>query len=180
MQTWFCDSMTKKIRVNHITFLCNKSTGVNTTRYLFLLHAPATSSCMASCNYFWSISTEFCREVTDIQMPHVAPVILPEMYKIFIHAEVCWQMLCYVSSSTGEKWNCDVIMFCYIVSTVEHILLFSVSHCRLISLQVYSIRTRSRAADIFNTCASLICAMEDDNTVRIILNMRRWGRGDVS
>ena len=37
------------------------------------------------------ISTEFCREVTDIQMPHVAPVILPEMYKIFIHAEVCWK-----------------------------------------------------------------------------------------
>ena len=34
------------------------------------------------------------------------------------------------------------------------------------SLQVYSIRTRSRAADIFNTCASLICAMEDDNLVR--------------
>lgn len=61
------------------------------------------------------VLTEFCREVTDIQMPHVAPVILPEMYKIFIHAEL------------------------------------------------YSIRTRSRAADIFNTCASLICAMEDDN-----------------
>lgn len=35
------------------------------------------------------LSVEFCREVTDIQMPHVASVILPEMYKIFIHAEVC-------------------------------------------------------------------------------------------
>nr|XP_058971954.1 importin-9-like isoform X2 [Pocillopora verrucosa] len=33
------------------------------------------------------VLTEFCREVTDTQMPHVAPVILPEMYKIFIHAE---------------------------------------------------------------------------------------------
>ncbi|KAJ7325726.1 Importin 9 [Desmophyllum pertusum] len=43
------------------------------------------------------VLTEFCREVTDIQMPHVAPVILPEMYKIFIHAEVCLQMLCYLS-----------------------------------------------------------------------------------
>lgn len=61
------------------------------------------------------VLTEFCREVTDLQMPHVAPVILPEMYKIFVHAEL------------------------------------------------YSIRTRSRAADIFNTCASLIYAMEDDN-----------------
>lgn len=31
---------------------------------------------------------EFTREVTDTQMPHVAPVILPEMYKIFTMAEV--------------------------------------------------------------------------------------------
>ena len=31
---------------------------------------------------------EFCREVTDMQIPQVAPVILPEMYKIFIQAEV--------------------------------------------------------------------------------------------
>ncbi|XP_073252649.1 importin-9-like [Porites lutea] len=61
------------------------------------------------------VLTEFCREVSDIQMPHVAPLILPEMYKIFVHADL------------------------------------------------YSIRTRSRAADIFNTCASLICAMADDN-----------------
>lgn len=34
---------------------------------------------------------------------------------------------------------------------------------------MYSIRTRSRAADIFNTCASLIFAMEDDSMVRINL-----------
>lgn len=33
-------------------------------------------------------SAEFTREVTDTQMPHVAPVILPEMYKIFTMAEV--------------------------------------------------------------------------------------------
>lgn len=32
--------------------------------------------------------TEFTREVTDTQMPLVAPVILPEMYKIFTMAEV--------------------------------------------------------------------------------------------
>ena len=31
---------------------------------------------------------EFCREVTDIQMPIVAPVILPEMLKIFTDSEV--------------------------------------------------------------------------------------------
>lgn len=33
-------------------------------------------------------SVEFTREVTDTQMPLVAPVILPEMYKIFTMAEV--------------------------------------------------------------------------------------------
>ncbi|VTJ91776.1 Hypothetical predicted protein, partial [Marmota monax] len=33
------------------------------------------------------VLTEFTREVTDTQMPLVAPVILPEMYKIFTMAE---------------------------------------------------------------------------------------------
>ncbi|XP_041836787.1 importin-9 [Melanotaenia boesemani] len=59
------------------------------------------------------VLTEFTREVTDTQMPLVAPVILPEMYKIFTMAEV------------------------------------------------YSIRTRSRAVEIFTTCANLICAIEE-------------------
>ncbi|KAJ8370297.1 hypothetical protein SKAU_G00103250 [Synaphobranchus kaupii] len=59
------------------------------------------------------VLTEFTREVTDTQMPLVAPVILPEMYKIFTMAEV------------------------------------------------YSIRTRSRAVEIFTTCANLISAIED-------------------
>ncbi|KAI5093529.1 importin-9, partial [Silurus meridionalis] len=58
------------------------------------------------------VLTEFTREVTDTQMPLVAPVILPEMYKIFTMAEV------------------------------------------------YSIRTRSRAVEIFTTCANLISAIE--------------------
>ncbi len=31
---------------------------------------------------------EFCREVTDVQMPQVAPVILPEMYNIFTQDQV--------------------------------------------------------------------------------------------
>ena len=31
---------------------------------------------------------EFCREVTDLQMPQVASVILPEMYKIFTQQNV--------------------------------------------------------------------------------------------
>ncbi|CAB1314627.1 unnamed protein product, partial [Coregonus sp. 'balchen'] len=59
------------------------------------------------------VLTEFTREVTDTQMPLVAPVILPEMYKIF--------------------------------SMIE----------------IYSIRTRSRAVEIFTTCANLICAIEE-------------------
>ncbi|KAJ8386386.1 hypothetical protein AAFF_G00170910 [Aldrovandia affinis] len=59
------------------------------------------------------VLTEFTREVTDTQMPLVAPVILPEMYKIFTMAEV------------------------------------------------YSIRTRSRAVEIFTTCANLVSAIEE-------------------
>ncbi|TST85775.1 Importin-9 [Bagarius yarrelli] len=58
------------------------------------------------------VLTEFTREVTDTQMPLVAPVILPEMYKIFTMTEV------------------------------------------------YSIRTRSRAVEIFTTCANLISAID--------------------
>ncbi|XP_035871902.1 importin-9 isoform X3 [Phyllostomus discolor] len=59
------------------------------------------------------VLTEFTREVTDTQMPLVAPVILPEMYKIFTMAEV------------------------------------------------YGIRTRARAVEIFTTCAHMICNMEE-------------------
>ncbi|XP_052329209.1 importin-9-like isoform X1 [Oncorhynchus keta] len=59
------------------------------------------------------VLTEFTREVTDTQMPLVAPVILPEMYKIFT------------------------------------------------TMEIYSIRTRSRAVEIFTTCAYLICAIEE-------------------
>uniref|UniRef100_A0A8C7DRQ5 Importin 9 n=1 Tax=Oncorhynchus kisutch TaxID=8019 RepID=A0A8C7DRQ5_ONCKI len=59
------------------------------------------------------VLTEFTREVTDTQMPLVAPVILPEMYKIFT------------------------------------------------MMEIYSIRTRSRAVEIFTTCAYLICAIEE-------------------
>ncbi|OCT94502.1 hypothetical protein XELAEV_18012175mg [Xenopus laevis] len=59
------------------------------------------------------VLTEFTREVTDTQMPLVAPVILPEMYKIFTMSEV------------------------------------------------YGIRTRSRAVEIFTTCAHVIYTMEE-------------------
>ncbi|KAI0216737.1 Importin-9 [Lamellibrachia satsuma] len=59
------------------------------------------------------VLTEFCREVTDMQVSQVAPVILPEMYKIFTQAEV------------------------------------------------YSVRTRGRAVDIFNTMTSLISHMAE-------------------
>uniref|UniRef100_A0A8C7NSG6 Importin 9 n=1 Tax=Oncorhynchus mykiss TaxID=8022 RepID=A0A8C7NSG6_ONCMY len=59
------------------------------------------------------VLTEFTREVTDTQMPLVAPVILPEMYKIFT------------------------------------------------MIEIYSIRTRSRAVEIFTTCAYLICAIDE-------------------
>ena len=64
------------------------------------------------------ILTEFCREVTDNQMPQVSPVILPEMFKI------------------------------------------------LSQVDVYSIRTRGRAVNIFNTCAGLIATMNELQKVR--------------
>ncbi|XP_033102932.1 importin-9-like [Anneissia japonica] len=59
------------------------------------------------------VLTEFTREVTDMQMPNVAPVIMPEMYRIFTNAEL------------------------------------------------YSIRTRGRAVEIFNTCALLIFSVNE-------------------
>jgi len=34
------------------------------------------------------VVAEFCREVTDVQMPQVATVILPEIYKIFMQQNV--------------------------------------------------------------------------------------------
>jgi len=46
------------------------------------------------CNQFMTLRNgacmfaEFCREVTDLQMPQVASVILPEMYKIFTQQNV--------------------------------------------------------------------------------------------
>lgn len=50
-----------------------------------------------------NMSTEFTREVTDTQMPLVAPVILPEMYKIFTMAEVSPQLFCRSQTVLPEK-----------------------------------------------------------------------------
>lgn len=57
------------------------------------------------------VLTEFCHDVSDLQMPHVAPVIFPQLLRI------------------------------------------------LLQPTVYSVRTRSRAVHIFNTCATLIYAI---------------------
>lgn len=61
------------------------------------------------------VLSEFSREVTDTQMPHVAPLVLPQMYRIFVEANV------------------------------------------------YSVRTRGRAVEIFNTCCFLIHSIDDLN-----------------
>ncbi|XP_011787230.1 PREDICTED: importin-9 [Colobus angolensis palliatus] len=76
------------------------------------------------------VLTEFTREVTDTQMPLVAPVILPEMYKIFTMAEV------------------------------------------------YGIRTRSRAVEIFTTCAHMICNMEE--LEKFIFNVLDVGKRELT
>ncbi|KAM4699585.1 importin-9 [Discoglossus pictus] len=81
---------------------------------LFNLLMEMLVSCdVSSVHGAMRVLTEFTREVTDTQMPLVAPVILPEMYKIFTMAEV------------------------------------------------YGIRTRSRAVEIFTTCAHMVCTMEE-------------------
>lgn len=33
---------------------------------------------------------EFVEDISDLQIPHIAPVLLPEMLKIFSHPEVCF------------------------------------------------------------------------------------------
>ena len=48
---------------------------------------------------------EFTREVTDTQMPLVAPVILPEMYKIFTMAEVLPHLSPYSETMPNEKYS---------------------------------------------------------------------------
>lgn len=98
------------------------------------------------CEYVFA-SPEFTREVTDTQMPLVAPVILPEMYKIFTMAEVT-TLIAFPTpaNATGSVYVWIVFAF----------LLW----------QVYSIRTRSRAVEIFTTCANLICAIEELEKVR--------------
>lgn len=49
---------------------------------------------------------EFTREVTDVQMPDVAPVILPQMYKIFTMAEVFYSAKTTVHSMLLRKSCC--------------------------------------------------------------------------
>lgn len=55
--------------------------------------------------YNFLFFAEFTREVTDTQMPLVAPVILPEMYKIFTMAEVLlYLLMCSLSLSVLSLW----------------------------------------------------------------------------
>ena len=70
------------------------------------------------------ILPEFCQDVTDTQMSHVAPVILPELYKVFIGAEVCvmwaYNTVCSIpkllrySVSVGSVWFCFVVVFFFL------------------------------------------------------------------
>lgn len=82
------------------------------------------TTCCPSC-------PEFTREVTDTQMPLVAPVILPEMYKIFTMAEV--QLLSYsdtvfAHSLPEEEYIHSIFsIFCFFLDT--HILLTTSGNC---------------------------------------------------
>ncbi|XP_069141482.1 importin-9-like isoform X2 [Argopecten irradians] len=78
-----------------------------------ILMEALTSGDLNSVHGAMRVLTEFTQDVTDTQMGQVAPVILPEMYKIFLQAEV------------------------------------------------FGIRTRARAVNIFNVCAAMIATMSE-------------------
>jgi len=64
---------------------------IDVLEFLLLSFLQLTTVFLLVC--FWlndcvCIFVEFCREVTDVQMPQVASVILPEMYKIFTQQNV--------------------------------------------------------------------------------------------
>ena len=52
------------------------------------------------------VRVEFCREVTDLQMPQVASVILPEMYKIFTQQNVSCFFVILISFIAGLRLYC--------------------------------------------------------------------------
>lgn len=65
---------------------------------------------------------EFTREVTDTQMPLVAPVILPEMYKIFTMAEVLPQLLSYCETRPDEEYShCITFSYLLVVTVLSHV-----------------------------------------------------------
>jgi len=79
------------------------------------------------------VLTEFSRDLTDVQLPSVGPIILQEIYRIFQNENV---------NSIG---------------TSEYFLYISLhSFLYILFLQQYSIRTRGRAVEIFVTVATLI------------------------
>ena len=72
-------------------------------------------------------TAEFCREVTDIHMPVVAPVILPEMLKIFTQHDVCLLHSRYLMYICNEEYT----MYCQNF------------HCNLIIISMQTLSFRS-------------------------------------
>ena len=83
--------------------------------------------------------SEFCRDVSDTQMPYVAPVILPQLLKVLLQPQV--RLPAQPSPS------------------LHHLPLAST--LSLPCLQIYSVRTQSRAVHIFHTLSSLIYAASE-------------------
>lgn len=87
------------------------------------------------------VLSEFCQDVSDTQLPHIAPIILPQLVQVIMQAEV--------SKMAGR-------------------LFFSHPRVPKPFRQMYSVRTRSRAVHIFSVLAGLCYAMSETFTVRNI------------
>ena len=58
-----------------------------------------------------TVTIEFCQEVTDQQMPHVAPIIFPQLLQVITQPQVC------VTHCVG---GCTVLNFDWLVCYVPN------------------------------------------------------------
>ena len=80
--------------------------------------------------------------------------------KQLIYSQVVFSILffCGCTDFVNHQWELSPVLHCVIWWSVPELL------------QVYSIRTRSRAVEIFTTCANLICAIEELEKVSCLDN----------
>ncbi|CAG0888327.1 unnamed protein product [Cyprideis torosa] len=87
------------------------------------------------------VLVEFARDISDSQMVSVTPIVIAEMLKIFSNPEV-WRNHQFIGKLDEEKKN-------YSLAFV---------------FQKFSVRTRSRAVEIYHICVNLITSMGHGET----------------